>query len=406
MCKNQPQKLPFYEFFAGGGLARIGLGSRWKCLFANDIDVKKAASYKLNFAPANELHIGDVAKVSVDMLPGQPVLAWASFPCQDLSLAGNGDGIDAARSGAFWPFWRLIKEMKLDGRTIPIIAIENVVGLLTSNQYKDFSKLCSALAEVDYRFGAMVINANQFVPQSRPRVFIIAIQSKYVIPSQIISKKIQNHWHPDTLVQAFNSLTSEVKKNWIWWNLPIPKQHNVQLIDIIEENPKDVSWHSPDETQKLLDMMTPRNISKVESAKRMGIRVVGTIYKRTRDGQQRAEVRFDGIAGCLRTPAGGSSRQILIFVEGEKVKSRLLSIREAARIMGLNDAYILPEKYNEGYHLIGDAVSVPVVAHLEKHILYPLAEQIYYENTSVLPVKGGRYTQHGTEATQVNYAMR
>ena len=100
---------------------------------------------------------------------------------------------------------------------------------------------------------------------------------------------------------------------------------------------------------------------------------VGTIYKRTRDGFQCAEVRFDGIAGCLRTPGGGSSRQTIMVVHGESIKSRLISSREAARLMGLPEDYILPKKYNEAYHLLGDGVVVPVVAHLSQHLFLPIA---------------------------------
>ena len=104
---------------------------------------------------------------------------------------------------------------------------------------------------------------------------------------------------------------------------------------------------------------------------------VGGIYRRTRpDGggtkRQRAEVRFDGVAGCLRTPAGGSSRQTILVVEGRTVRSRLLSPREAARLMGLSDEYVLPARYNDAYHVCGDGVCVPVVRHIAAHVLEPL----------------------------------
>lgn len=102
------------------------------------------------------------------------------------------------------------------------------------------------------------------------------------------------------------------------------------------------------------------------------------IYRRTRvdeEGRQlRAEVRFDGISGCLRTPAGGSSRQILIFVDGGDIRTRLLAPREAARLMGVRDNYILPDNYNDAYHLMGDAVAVPAVKWLSEHLLKPLAQ--------------------------------
>ena len=83
-------KHTFYEFFCGGGMARAGLGPDWQCLFANDFDPKKAAAYRANWG-GEELWCGDVAEVRADALPGHADLVWASFPCQDLSLAGNGD---------------------------------------------------------------------------------------------------------------------------------------------------------------------------------------------------------------------------------------------------------------------------------------------------------------------------
>ena len=126
-------------------------------------------------------------------------------------------------------------------------------------------------------------------------------------------------------------------------------------------------------------MMSEGNRQKVEAASRSARRSVGTIYRRTRPDEygvkhQRAEIRFDGIAGCLRTPGGGSSRQTILVVEGEKVRSRLLSAREAARLMGLPDTYKMPKRYNEAYHLAGDGVCVDVVRFLAKSLLGPLNE--------------------------------
>jgi DNA (cytosine-5)-methyltransferase 1 len=86
----------------------------------------------------------------------------------------------------------------------------------------------------------------------------------------------------------------------------------------------------------------------------------------------RAEARFDGLAGCLRTPGGGSSRQFLLWIEGPETRSRLLSAREAARLMGLPDDYRLPRRYNDAYHLIGDGVAAPVVRYLSENLLRPL----------------------------------
>ena len=70
--------------------------------------------------------------------------------------------------------------------------------------------------------------------------------------------------------------------------------------------------------------------------------------------------------------SGGSSRQVIVIVEGDLVRSRLISARETARLMGLDDRYKLPPNYNEAYHLTGDGVAVPVVRHLAKHIFEPI----------------------------------
>src|SRR5689334_6863982 len=94
----------WYEFFAGGGMARLGMGERWRCVFANDSCPKEAAAYRAYFGPSPELKVEDVAKLSTSDLPGRADLVWASFPCQDLSLAGSGAGLLGSRSGTFWAF--------------------------------------------------------------------------------------------------------------------------------------------------------------------------------------------------------------------------------------------------------------------------------------------------------------
>jgi DNA (cytosine-5)-methyltransferase 1 len=372
-------KPEFLEFFAGGGLSRLGLGKNWECTFANDFSPKKAAAYRENFNGASELHVEDVWKINPVIIPGNPALAWASFPCQDLSLAGNGKGLDAERSGSFWGFWRIIQELRKDNRQIPVIVLENVVGLLDSKQGKDFTRICQALADGGYFFGAMVIDAVRFVPQSRPRLFIIAISKTAKLDKSLHSKMPERPWHTDKIFAAYENLKPNLKEQWVWWSLPSPPQRKTVLADLIEDEPYLVSWHSYTETEKILGQMSALNLEKVKEAQSGGTKQIGTVYRRTRaeDGirLQRTEVRFDGISGCLRTPIGGSSRQIVIVVNRKLIKTRLLSPREAARLMGVSDDYKLPNHYNDAYHIMGDAVAVPVVSWLEKHLLRPLAMQ-------------------------------
>jgi DNA (cytosine-5)-methyltransferase 1 len=374
--------LGFYEFFAGGGMARAGLGEPWRCLFANDLDPMKAAAYRENFG-GDHLVCGDVAKLTTADLPGHADLAWASFPCQDLSLAGDHAGLGEAaspaptRSGTFWPFWSLMTQLRLEGRAPRVIVLENVLGVLTSRAGRAFAAIGEALAGAEYRFGALVVDAVRFVPQSRPRVFFVAVDPTLAPPPDLTRAAASDAWHPDALVNACAGLSRSARERWVWWHLPPPADRLATLADLIEPRPVGVRWHTSDETGGLLAMMTRLNRAKVVAAGRTGSRTVGCIYRRTRpeaDGvrRQRAEVRFDGIAGCLRTPAGGSSRQTILIVEGEQVTSRLLSPREAARLMGLSDGYRMPPRYNDAYHVAGDGVCPPVVRYVAAHLVEPL----------------------------------
>ncbi len=368
----------FYEFFAGGGMARAGLGDGWTCLFANDIDIRKCDAYTANWG--NEtLLVGDIGKVEACQIPHGAGLAWASFPCQDLSLAGSGAGLKGNHSGTFWPFWRLIKELNALGRGPQVVVLENVCGALTSHNGNDFAEIGAALAGAGYNFGALIIDAVHFVPQSRPRLFIIGLRNDANIPKELIIATPNKQWHPTRLITAYTKLSERSKEAWLWWNLPEPPVREKTFSDLIEDEPNNVTWHTEGETQRLLELMSPLHRNKVMKAQQLGRRIVGGVYKRMREDKngrrvQRAEIRFDDIAGCLRTPRGGSSRQLILVVEGNQVRSRLLTPREAARLMGLSDRYQLPEKYNDAYHLAGDGVVVPVVRFIAEHLLEPILD--------------------------------
>jgi len=359
----------FYEFFAGAGLARLGLGSKWTCLWANDISVKKAEVYAHNFGNEH-LVVGDVAAVDPRALPPGADLAWASFPCQDLSLAGWRRGMQARRSGTFWAFWRLMADLHDHGDRPTVIVIENVVGLLSGDH---LNGLCEALAALGMTFGALVIDAKHFLPQSRPRVFIVAVDAAVDVAAFVDDLPANSPWIPAALRKAHHNLPEHVRPSWRWWRLPVPDAPVADFADLIDDVPDDGRWHTPDETQRLLDMMTPINRAKVRDDEAAAGRTIGTLYRRIREGVQRAEVRFDGVAGCLRTPVGGSSRQTVVVVEPGRVRSRLLTPREAARLMGAPDEFWLPMNYNDAYLAMGDGVAVPVVSWLAQHLLIPIA---------------------------------
>lgn len=343
-------------------MARLGLGEAWACLYANDFDPVKAATYRANHADAaDHFHQGDVWAVQPADLPGRADLAWASSPCQDFSLAGARAGLTGGRSSAFFGFWRLVEALSAQGRAPRAIVIENVVGLLTSHGGKDFEALCAALAGQDYRFGALEIDAAAFTPQSRPRVFVIATREAAA------ARTGRCVFHSRAVVEAHDRLPAALKASWVWWDLPAPPARNTDLSSLLEDDDA-VTWRPEADTARLLAQMTPLHRARLDGPGR----TVGAVYRRTRAGTPQAEVRTDGLAGCLRTARGGSSRQTIVVSRDGVVRSRLLTPREGARLMGLPDSYVLPTGSTAAFHVIGDGVAVPVVRWLSAQLLEPL----------------------------------
>lgn len=141
------------EFFAGSGLVREGLGLWFNTVWANDVCPKKAEIYAANFGD-NELTVKPIQRVSGAEIPSAD-LAWASFPCQDLSLAGKLAGMKrGSRSGLFWEWLRVLDEMPAGARP-SVLAIENVVGFLIARESSHFAEAYAALRERGYRVGAL-----------------------------------------------------------------------------------------------------------------------------------------------------------------------------------------------------------------------------------------------------------
>jgi DNA (cytosine-5)-methyltransferase 1 len=332
-------------------MARLGLGDGWTCLFANDVDAGKAASYAANFG-SNELIVRDVADLTVDDLPhapgGGPVdLVWASPPCQDVSLAGKLAGLDGRRSGAFWPWVRLMQNL-VDARRAPqMIVVENVEGLARARKGADIYFAREALVELGYHVIDGRFDALAFLPQSRPRVFLVGSRTPW--------GRSRTPWGRFVLPE------------------PLPSPDRPSLASMIDLS---APCNPPAKTARLLASMTETNRAKIAEAQARGGLQVGCAYRRTRPGGPTWEVRLDGIAGCVRTAGGGSSRQTLVLVDGPDVRSRLMSPRECARLMGLPDSYTLPEIATDAFELVGDGVAPPVVRWLAATVLEPLLESL------------------------------
>lgn len=355
------------DFFAGSGLVTEGLGASFRTIWANDICPKKSRVYRANHG-GHTLLEQPIQEVSGGQLPAAD-LAWGSFPCQDLSLAGRMRGMDhGERSSLFYEWLRVLDEMS-DGDRPKVLCAENVVGFLVADKGGQFKLAYGALKQRGYRAGALVLDAARFVPQSRPRSFLIAVGSDLDVSGLRAAGPGGVH-HTNAVMTAYRAVNDP---DWIWWRFPEGNADRPSLSDICEF---DAPCDPPEKTKKLFDMVSPRNWDKLREALESGVRV-GAGYKRVRveNGvkRQRFEIRFDGLAGCLRTPNGGSSRQHLVLLDSDSVRTRLLTPREAARLMGAPESYVLPDKYNDAYWAMGDAVAVPVTARLAEHLLAPLA---------------------------------
>ena len=350
-------KFTCLDFFAGSGLVSMAMAKQFETVWANDISEKKALVFNANIKN-NVLNVRPIETVSGHDLPSVD-LSWGSFPCQDLSLAGDMNGLYASRSGLFWQWLRVMDEM---AERPSVVVAENVVGLVSVDDGKYYVVAHEELARRGYNVGAVMLDAIHWVPQSRKRIFIVAVKKGVNISAFVGNGP---GWcHPEPIVNV-----SKKVSDWVWWNLPKPPPRSISISDIIEFNaPCDGKVE-----QRAKLRLVPTEKLKLIRAQSATTRKVYTGYRRTRNHRQVLEVRTDGIAGCLRTPCGGSSRQIVLIAENGNIKTRLLTVREAARLMGAPDTFQLPGSYNDGYMAMGDGVAFPVAEYLSKYLLAPVS---------------------------------
>ena len=361
------------EFFAGIGLMRLGLDhAGWTTLFANDIEEEKAAMYRHHFHASNkELVVGDIHELGANEIP-TVTLATASFPCNDLSLAGARAGLEGTQSSAFWGFIRILREMRQCKP--PIVLLENVTGFLSSKGGADIEAAFHALNELGYCVDVLVIDASHFVPQSRQRLFVIG---KLGFPQKKPAPMTADFWESEVRPLALSRFIFEHPA--IRWDIrPLPPLPALQkrLDDVLEDLPdNNAAWWSAERVEYLVDQMSPRHRATAEAMHSLQTWSYGTIFRRVRNERSMAELRTDGIAGCLRTPRGGSGRQILFKAGYGRFMARLLTARECARLMGAEE-YRIGASLNQALFGFGDAVCVKVIEWIARHYLNPVFDEL------------------------------
>jgi len=363
------------EFFAGIGLMRLGLERQgWTVCFANDIDSQKLKMYQGHFGDSSShLVLEDVHKISADSVP-TTALATASFPCNDLSLAGSRSGLSGRQSSAFWGFIRVLREM--GNRRPPLVLLENVPGFLSSRRGDDFRQALEALNELGYSVDAFMVDAASFVPHSRMRLFVLACVET---PSWGYVARENLQFYSDAVRPK--ALGDFIWRTWdtIRWRVralpPLPER-TANLEGLLEDVPEGAPiWWSTQRVDYLLNQMSPRHQETARAMQSGDGWSYGTVFRRVRNGKSMAELRGDGVAGCLRTPRGGSGRQILFRAGNGACSARLLTPRECARLMGADD-FRIDVPMNQALFGFGDAVCVPVVEWIAANYLNPLVAEL------------------------------
>lgn len=360
------------EFFAGVGLARIGFEQAgWQVVWANDYDEMKRRQYEGHFGPSPHLSGEDIHALAdrPDELP-TALLAHASFPCTDLSLAGGRRGLNAGESSAYWGFHQILAG--LGERRPPLVLLENVTGLISSHGGRDFRAAASALCDLGYVVDAVVLDAAHFVPQSRPRLFIIAkprppAANRNTQPAESVLR-------PRKLIDV---IEANADLAWDHCDLPPPPAKSEQsLADLLDDLPDDSpQWWDAERAEYLLSQMSERHRAIADEMIAGDRWRAGGVFRRVRNGKSMAELRTDGLAGCLRTPKGGSGRQILFQAGFGRYRVRLLNADECARLMGA-EGYRVTGTLNQALFGFGDGVCVSVVRWIAENYLNPLAEKI------------------------------
>jgi len=291
-------------------------------------------------------------------------LATASFPCNDLSLAGSRNGLDGKQSGAFWGFIHVLEQMRF--RRPPLVLLENVTGFLTSHRGRDFEEALLALNRLGYAVDAFILDAAHFVPQSRQRLFVVGQRIGDIESAEV---RVTSE-RPASLVD-FIRAHPEIR--WRIRDLPAQPTSKLHLRKLLDEEP----WWPQERTDYLLNQMSPRHHAIASEMIAGSRRRYATVFRRMRGGKSTAELRTDGIAGCLRTPRGGSARQILFQAGKGQYFARLLTPRECARLMGADD-YRISGSVNQALFGFGDAVCVPVIEWIARNYLNPVINELIH----------------------------
>jgi DNA (cytosine-5)-methyltransferase 1 len=333
----------FIDLFAGiGGVRTAFEKSGGRCVFTSEIDKFAQITYAANFNTDDEVLNEDITKITSEdinnenynenkalkeirnNIPNHDILL-GGFPCQAFSRGGKKRGFQESRGTLFFDVARILK-----AKQPKAFFLENVKGLVEHDKGNTFRVIKETLEELGYTIAFKVINAKNLVPQKRQRIYIVGF---------LTSSNIQFSFDDVIIDETYNPV----------------------LGDILHKEDGSENSEYQDENGRVLEKFV------------LGIKTWDylQIHKR------KHEAKGNGFGYCIcgqdevartisaRYHKDGS--EILVLPEWSDIP-RKLTPREAARLQGFSDDFIIPVSNTQAYKQFGNCVAVPVVAKIAKVI--------------------------------------
>ncbi len=306
------------SMFAGiGGICLAFKQSGCKLIWANEIDKYACKTYRLNFGD-DYLIEGDIQDINAKSVPKMDILT-AGFPCQAFSSVGLLGGFDDPRGNLFFETARIIHAVKPK-----VVFLENVANLVKHDNGRTFEIICDTLKDLKYHVTYQIMNAKEYgnIPQQRNRIYIVAFRNKTILKRFKFPEKI-----------------------------PL----NQTAFDLFDKDKKDDKYYMDGHRMwdRMMEYMDDKN----------------RIYRFTDWGLSRG---MEGICPTLLAAMGSRFERIPFFYDDYSV--RLITPREAARLQGFPEDYLLPEKNEKQvYKQIGNSVCVPVVQRIAENIVHAIS---------------------------------
>lgn len=343
----------FIDLFAGiGGLRLAFEAAGGTCVFSSELDSYCRKTYLSNFAEGEPM-VNDIKEVAAAAVPDHDVLV-AGFPCQPFSLAGvsklnslnQKHGFENEKNGPlFFDVARIIAEKRP-----AVVVLENVKNLRSHDKGKTFEVIIRTLHdELGYTVDDRIIDAQRWVPQHRERIVIVAFR--------------------DPVLFSLD-------------NIPLPEKGVVRLDTIL---------HRTDGTEPFIVHDEGRYFDHERNVVPEKYTLSDHLWKYLQDYAAKHRslgngfgfglVNRDSVARTLSARYHKDGSEILVD-QGDRCNPRRLTPREAARLMGFPDGFVIPVSDTRAYRQFGNAVAVPAFAHIAKYVTSTLVTPEHSVNTN------------------------